>query len=241
MSMRRRFRTGSLVAAVTVALALITASAALAVPPALSNLTHAKRHPSAGLVAPRADSVSVYIATRPDRATDGSFLSENVEEFDLLTDQEIQSGSWLLESALDPGTWFVMASASAESSCYSFPPPEYKLVIDPACAHGYSEVMTLTIPKPVSRYRASVTALRSIGIVYLTLRATTLGENRPYRVCWKLKTKKRRCVRGTLSGYDWSSSASDFLRVNARGMDKVTTFVWYVGSKAVASKRIRTK
>jgi hypothetical protein len=62
--------------------------------------------------------VTIYIANRPDRATDGSFLTENVKEIDFLTDQELQTGAWLYESALNPGTWYLMARASAESSCY---------------------------------------------------------------------------------------------------------------------------
>jgi hypothetical protein len=221
--------------------ALVTAPSAWAVPPTLTNLAHAKRHPTAGIVAPRADSVSIYIATRPDRASDGSFLSEYVKEFELLTDQEIQSGAWLYERALDPGTWYVLAQASANTSCWSFPPPEYKLVVDPACANGYSDVVTLVIPKPVSRYSARVETLRSIGIVYLTLRATTLGEDRAYRVCWRLRSKRRVCVRGTVNGFDWNSSASDLVRVNTRGMSRLTTFTWFVGSKRVASRRARVR
>jgi hypothetical protein len=231
----------------SVALAVVAGSlvfvgaAAWAVPPTLGNVSHEKRHPKATVSAPRASSVTVYMASRPDRATDGSFLTENVKETDFLTDQEVQTGSWLHESALDPGTWYVMANASAESSCYSVPPPDYKLVIDPACANGYSQVVTLTIPKPTSRYSANVQVLRSIGIVYLTLRATPLGEDRRYRVCWRLKNRKRVCVRGTLNGFDWESSASDFLRVNARGMATYTTFAWQVGSRTVVRKRVRTR
>lgn len=166
--------------ALVAAVALMTAPAAWGIPPLLTNLSHEGRHPKAGIVTPRADFVTIYIATRPDRASDGSFLSENVKEFELLTDDEIQSGSWLYERAIDPGTWYVMANASAESSCYSSPPPDYKLVRDPACAHGFSDVMTLVVPKPVSRYSIKVQTLRSIGIVYLTLRAAPLGEDRPY-------------------------------------------------------------
>jgi hypothetical protein len=45
--------------------------------------------------APRADFATIYIASRPDRATDGSFLTENIKELDILTDSEIQSGRWV--------------------------------------------------------------------------------------------------------------------------------------------------
>jgi hypothetical protein len=64
------------------------------------------------------------------------------------------------------------------------PPPDYKEVIDPASPTAFSDVITLTIPKPRPRYTAKVEALRSIGILYLTLRAAPLGEDRGYRVCW---------------------------------------------------------
>jgi hypothetical protein len=39
-----------------------------------------------------------------------------------------------------------------------------------------------------------VETLSSIGVVYLTLRAARLGEDRPYRVCWRLKSKQRACA-----------------------------------------------
>jgi hypothetical protein len=220
---------------------LLVIAGAWAVPPMLSNVSHEKRHPKATIAAPRAESVTIYIANRPDRATDGSFLSENVKDLDSLTDQEIQTGVWLYESALDPGRWYLMARASAESSCYSYPPPDYKQVIDPACAHGYSDVVPLTIPKPASRYSAKVEVLRYIGVVYLTLRAAPLGEDRAYRVCWGLKSRKRVCIRGTLDGYDWDSAATDSFRVNARGLTRTTTFTWQVGARTVAQKRVRIR
>jgi hypothetical protein len=207
----------------------------------LSNVSHQKRHPSATVTAPRAGDVTIFIANRPDRATDGSFLTENVKEIDFLTDQEIQSGSWLHESAIDPGTWYLMARASADSSCYSYPPPDYRTVVDPSCAHGFSDVVTLTIPEPASRYSATVDVLRFIRVVHLELKATPLGEDRAYRVCWRLKSKRRVCVRGRLDGYDWDSSASDLLRVNMRGMGPRTTFTWHVGNRVVARKTARTR
>ena len=101
--------------------------------------------------------------------------------------------------------------------------------------NGYSGVVTPTKPKPSTRYVAQVVSVRSLGIVYLSLRATPLGEDRPYRVCWRLENGKRVCVRGTLE------AGSDVLRVNARGMGNYTTFAWQVGSRTVAEKRVRTR
>ena len=82
----------SLTAVAVVALALALPSAALAMPPTLGAVTQQDRHPSASFSAPRADFATVYLATKPDRATDGSFLQENIKEADLLTDSELQSG-----------------------------------------------------------------------------------------------------------------------------------------------------
>ena len=107
----------------TILFGLLFVSEAAAGPPLLNNVSHDKRHPRATIAAPRASSVTIYIANRPARAIDGSFLTENVKEIDFLPDQEIQTGAWLHESALAPGTWYLMARASAESSCYSYRRP----------------------------------------------------------------------------------------------------------------------
>jgi hypothetical protein len=57
------------------------------------------------------------------------------------------------------------------------------------------------------------------GVVYLTVTANPLGVKVPYQVCWKQptgknKTLKKRCVKGTLNGYSWSTDASDMLSIN---------------------------
>ncbi len=189
--------------------------------------------------APRASSVSVYFASSPDRATDGSFLSENVVHTDFLTDDEIQTGRWLDEDQLDPGRYFVMLSASAEDSCWSYPPPDYEGLLDPACANGFSDVAVLEVPKPHQRFTVKVEQLRYIRIIYLTLKVTPLGETLPYRVCWRRKTNRRVCVSSKVSGYDWNSSADDLLRINSRALPRRTTFTWYVGAQVVVSKTVR--
>jgi hypothetical protein len=217
--------------------ALAFASSALAVPPTLSTVGHQDRHPAATFSAPRADSVAIYLASKPDRATDGSFLQENIESVDLLTDSEIQSGRWVSERQIDPGTYWVMLRASPDfGSCY-ISGGGY----DPACAQGYSELATLVVPKPAVRYRASVMAFRFSGTASLQLVATPLGEDLPYRVCYRLKTKKTRCLAGKVDGYSWDASATDTLTVTTRNLPVFTTFAWYVQGKQVASKRIRVR
>jgi hypothetical protein len=89
--------------------------AAFAVAPFLGAVSHQDRHPSASFSAPRADFATIYLATKPDRATDGSFLQENIKELDLLTDSEIQSGRWSDENQIDPGTYWVMLPVQLRS------------------------------------------------------------------------------------------------------------------------------
>jgi hypothetical protein len=229
-------RTCLLLASTFCALAL--AGPALAAPPTLSAVSHQDRHATATFAAPRASSVSIYLASKPDRATDGSFLQENIKNVDFMTDSEIQSGRWVDASRIDPGTYWVMLRASPDfESCYLWDGGGY----DPACASGYSELVTLVVPKPAVRYRANATAFRFSGTASLQLVAAPLGEATPYRVCYRSKTKKTRCVTGRLDGYSWESSATDSLTVTTRNLPTFTTFVWYVTGKIVGSKRIRVR
>jgi hypothetical protein len=84
---------------------------------------------------------------------------------------------------------------------------DYDCIGQPTCTDGYSNMHTLAVPKPPETYRGSVEVLHYVHIVSLTLRITPLGEKLPYKVCWRLKTKKLRCVSGTVYGYSWNSSA----------------------------------
>jgi hypothetical protein len=217
---------------------LVLAVPAGAAAPTLSSVGVEARHPTAMFSAPKADGGTIYIASKPDRATDGSFLTENVEDLDILTDSEIQAGRWVSEDQLDPGTYFVMLRASLDfDACYIYDTGGY----DPSCADGYSNMLPLTVPKPASRYSARVTAFRSIRRATLTLTAMPLGEDRPYQVCYRLQSKARRCLRGSLDGYSWEQAASDVLTVNTRPLPLVATFTWYVGARAVATKRVRVR
>lgn len=220
------------------ALGLAFPTAALAMPPTLGAVSHQDRHPTASFSAPRSDSATIYLATKPDRATDGSFLQENVKELDILTDSEIQSGRWSDENQVDPGTYWVMLRASPDfASCYIFDGGGY----DPTCADGYSNVLTLAVPKPAIRYTARVTAYRYLGQAALQFTATPLGERLAYRVCYRLKNGSKRCLNGVLEGYSWNSPANDDLTVNTRSLAAVTTFTWYVSGAKVLSRRVRVR
>jgi hypothetical protein len=221
-----------------IAAALTLANPATAVPPTLSSVSHQDRHPAATFSAPRADFATIYLASKPDRATDGSFLQENIEELDILADSEVQSGRWSDESQIDPGTYWVMLRASPDfDACYIFSTGTF----DPACADGLSNVLTLVVPKPAIRYAARVTAYRYLGQASLSLTATPLGERLPYRVCYRLKNRKNRCLSGLIEGYSWNASADDTRTVTTRNLASVTTFTWYVGGAKVASKRVRIR
>jgi hypothetical protein len=228
----------SLLAAAAVCTALVGPAEAFGVPPTLSSVTVENRHPVAIFSAPRSDFAFITLASKPDRATDGSFLSENVKASDILTDFEIQSGRWMSEDQLDPGTYWAMLRASPDfGSCYIFDTGGY----DPACAQGYSNVVTLVVPRPAVRYSARVTVLRFLREVQLSLTATPLGENAPYRVCGAISKRRARCVGGTLEGFSWNSDATDTVTMNTRGLPTTTTFTWYVGTAKVATRRVRVR
>src|SRR4051812_37544982 len=107
------------VAIIAVAAACAIVSPAAAAPPTLSSVGSQDRHPTATFSAPRASDATIYFATKPDRATDGKFLQENIKDTDFFTDSEIQSGRWMSESQLDPGVYYVMLRVSPDfDSCY---------------------------------------------------------------------------------------------------------------------------
>src|SRR5262249_29390887 len=79
--------------------------------PTLLSAGQQGRHPTATFAMPGATLATISIATSSDRATDGDFLQENVEDFELLTADEMQSGHWLSARQLDPGTYYAMVNA----------------------------------------------------------------------------------------------------------------------------------
>jgi hypothetical protein len=112
---------------------------------------------------------------------------------------------------------------------------------DPTCADGFSNVRTLTVPKPAIRYSARVRAYRYLREASLELTATPLGERLPYRACYRLKNRSSRCLNGALDGYSWSASANDSLTVSTRNLPNIATFTWYVGGSKVAARRVRVR
>jgi hypothetical protein len=210
--------------------ALVLTGSAAAQPPTLLTIDQQNRHARATFYAAGADDATIYIASKPDRASDGGFLQENIEDLDILTTDEIQAGSWLGESQLDPGIHYVMLRAT-DFDCYG----------NPSCIDGYSNVLSLNVPEPTHTYRGSVSVLRYSHIASLTLRVTRLGKSLPYKVCWRLKSKKRRCVSGRVVGYSWNDSAEGTVSIRLRGMARRTTFGWYVGGHRVASKTANTR
>jgi hypothetical protein len=217
-------RLTTIVIAILLATTVFTANATAAAP-TLQSVGQQDRHPTATFSAPDATYATVQIATSPDRATDGRFLDENFEAIGILTDAEIASGVWKHHSQLDPGIYYMMMSAETTEGLFQT---------------FYSEVLTLTIPKPAQTYRGS-SPLAFVGIaVYPKLTVSPSGKYLPYKVCWT-RIKGRKCLHPHISG-DWNSAASSEVRVGVDSrMKRRTTFVWYVKGKRVASKTIRVR
>ena len=223
-----------LLLAITILAALALASTAQAAAPTLLSVGHQDRHVTGAFSAPGADDASVSIASSPDRATDGSFLSENYAGGDSLTAGEIASGVWLDEDQLDPGVYYVMLRTFDwdQAAC------------DPVgCYGGYSNVMTLTVPEPRHRFKATI---ERDYISSFTLSVSKLGETLPYRLCWNKAKGRRKCLRGKINGYDWNDTASDTLYLTVADLklgkrQRFITFKWYADGKRVTSKRLRLR
>jgi hypothetical protein len=132
-----------------------------------------------------------------------------------------------------------MLRAEPESLCISYPPPDYRRVVDPVCADGFSNIVVVTIPKPVVRYRVGY----SRGLIGgFTIRASSSGEAIPYRLCSR-DLAKRRCVRGAIEALGWDSANSDTIYLTAFDFRKSvyckrgrrTTVTWYVRGRRVGS------
>jgi hypothetical protein len=203
---------------------------AQAATPTLVSVGHERMHPTASLSAPGATDVTVYISSRPDRATDGHFLSENSADIDFLTADEVATGRWMDADQLKPGTYWVMLSAS------TFPCPE-----GTDCVEGFSNVLELRIAKPKQRFKARI---KRGYIGTFELKITPAGETVPYKLCWNA-AKGRKCKTGSVLGTDWNDSASDpiFLAVDDLKLGHRTkvTFKWYVRGKRVAKKTVRIR
>jgi hypothetical protein len=216
---------------------MLPSTRALANPPNLIYVTQQDRHPIVRFSAPRADDVSVSIATSPRQATDGSFLNENVVGGDFLTGGEVELGRWEDDNQLDPGHYWVLINASADTSCENFETG----VTNPNCADGTSFVMPLTIPEPRVIYKGSVPSVwKYLGAIDVRLTAKPLGVNQPYKVCYQsvatvTSNPVWKCLRGTLDGYDWDSSTDDDLTINVHALLHRTKFIWYVDGRQVTS------
>ncbi len=227
---------GVILAAIGVLLA--SSATAAAIPPTLSSVSVQGRRPAATFAAPRAGFVTVYVASKPDRATNGRFLDENVKDITSLTTSEIQSGFWESPSRLDPGGYWMMLDASADfASCYLVDLGGF----DPGCADGFSQVLPLSVAKPVLQFTTGATVYQFLGEVDVRLTARRLGEGLRYRVCYRNARRVRRCLTGVLAGFSWDFPASDTLSVRTRNLPRVTTFTWSVRGRVVASRRVRVR
>ena len=208
---------------------LFLAHSAAAAPPVLTAVTiPADRHPSAVFSSPKADSETIYFATAPDQATDGSFFQENVKDIDILTTDEIQRGSWTSEDQLDPGAYFVMLRASPSfDACFDLNSGAF----DPSCASGYSNVVKVVVPLPRIRYSLTNSAPASSSSASVEVKALPLGTKQPFRLCVRDKVGHNRCVSSTLAGYSWNSAASDSVSFSKHRLPKHSVFTLSVAGE----------
>lgn len=196
------------------------------------------RRPAATFSTVKADAATIYVATAPDRATNGRFFDENVRTLAFLTSSEIQNGHWTSSSRIDPGRYWVLLNASADFNlCYILDPGTF----DPACSDGYSEVLPLVVPKPTIRFTTASTVYPFLGQVDLKLTAKPLGERLPYRLCYRTVKMVRRCLNGVIRGFSWDFPEDHSLSIRTRNLARFTTFTWYVGGVKVASRRVRVR
>lgn len=205
----------SLIAALVV-FAVVVPAADAAVPPLLLSVDQKDRHPTATFSAPGADDVTIYLATRADRATDGRFFDENIEDLDILTADEIGSGYWLSESQLDPGTYYVNLRAT-----------DWDCLGEADCLEGYSEVLTLTIPKrPPKVTRWCRIAGSDEGLADLRAwRVKCRSARRIYRRSLRVAARRpdRKMTRFRYAGRRWSCRAANPRR-EVNGM--YVNYVW---------------
>jgi hypothetical protein len=229
--------------------ALVFAGQAVAAPPVLTSVSHVDRHPAATwTLPPGVQSEIVEVATSPATSTDGEFLSENVEVFDLL--EEAQT-SWVDNFQLDPGVYYLHVGGFDEPCVFAGLCPDQE----------FTQTATLVIrappsPPPRPRYEASVRSIHP-GAIKARGNWTYLGDTvrvrfrnaraRPrdgqgYRVCYthgrRLACKNRRIL-----GRSWDAWR---LRVTpamagfrAGRVRRYLEFTWRVDRRIVARKRIR--
>lgn len=207
--------------------------AALAVAPSISSAAAgADRHPSAVFSAPTASSVTVYMADKPDQSSDGTFFNEAIRHVDFLTADEIASGTWKYEDQLDPGTYYLLLKATPSfTPCYISGG-----TYNPACANGFSNVVSFTVPTPSIRYSVIVNAPKFWTTVQLKFKATPLGVKQAYRACFKARSKRTICVHHVLPGYSWNSKATDYMNLSKHNLPRRAAVTWYVGHVKVLKK-----
>ena len=218
-------------AGTTSACALLAAhaSSAATTSPVLRGVTELNRHPSATFHAPGAEFATIHFSLSPTTASDGRFLAEDIKLSDMFTGAEIARGAWSSEEQIDPGNYYVAIRAS------SYCEPEQ------TCAEGPSNIMQVTVPEPEPDVRTSISVLRYVRTIYLNIKLEPYGGRQPYRVCWRTKTRRRRCMRGVVDGYSWNAAASDTVEIALRGMARKTTFTWTTTDGTVLDeRRVRT-
>jgi hypothetical protein len=99
--------------------AVLAGDPANAAPPTLVSVGHVRGHPSATwTLPPGVRPETIEVATQALVATDGSFFSEYVKEFDVVSDQPRRT-TWLSAEKLDPGRYYVHVSGFDEACAFA--------------------------------------------------------------------------------------------------------------------------
>ncbi len=226
-------------AGLVIAAFLMAPSLAAAHAPILKSVSQKNLRLSATFSAPDAGVVTVYVAKAPQQNADGSFYTANIADSEVLTAQQISSGTWTEQSELTtPGHYWVMIGANPAQTCVLGDG-----TINPSCANGDSNVVSVTVSPPTTQYKASVlTTHASHGTVSLRLTATPLGASETLKLCYALTVRKRpskHCINRHLTGSSLHTSVVDLVKLSTRGMSKREAFTWSLSGRTVARLTVK--
>ncbi len=199
----------------------------------LKNVSQKDLRLSVTFSAPGAGGVTIFVAKGPQQ-NDGSFLTANLADVGVLTADQIAAGVWTEQSPLAPGRYWVMVGANPDYTTCQLDDG----TISPTCSSGDSNVDSVTVAPPVTRYLGSVVSKRAgSGAISLRLTATPLGVPEAVKLCYRITVRKRqlkRCLNRHLSGVDWSKPVDDVVRLSTTGMSKHESFTWTLAGRTVA-------
>ncbi len=222
---------------IVVAAFLLLPAVAVASAPVLKSVSQNDLRVSATFSAPQAGSATIYVAKGPQQNPDGSFLTSNIADVEVLTTGQIASGKWTETSQLAAGRYWVMVGANPAQTCLM------GATVNPSCADGDSNVRSVTVSLPTPRYKAGTVSKHSgKGVVALRLTATPLGVPETLKLCYAVTVRKRtvkHCLNRHLAGITWTTGVVDQVQLSTRGMSKRELFTWSLSGRTVARLTVK--